>query len=336
MIHNIIIILFTLSALITIFFINKFRLLISQKTNLIDTPNKIRKFHIKETPLLGGLMIFSTFFLINIYFIFSDTFNRIDGIVFIISTLCFFLGLFDDCSKLNYKYKFFFLTFFFAFFLCLEPSLVIDKVYFVTYDKYIHFGNYNIFFTTLCLILLVNAINLIDGINGLCILIIVIILTCLIFFFTKINLLYVILIISLFYIFFLNLKNYIFLGDSGSLFLGSLIGLELIYNYNNKLLVTNYPVENIFIILMMPGFDMFRVFILRILKRKSPFTPDRLHLHHLLFDKSLKLSTIIAIYLFLILIPICMNSFEIFSPIQIIFGYLVVYVSIIFLTNKIK
>ena len=66
----------TLFSLLTIFFINKFRVIISQKTNLIDKPNKVRKFHLKETPLLGGLMIYSTFFYINLYLYFFGNYDN--------------------------------------------------------------------------------------------------------------------------------------------------------------------------------------------------------------------------------------------------------------------
>ena len=41
-------------------------------------------------------------------------------------------------------------------------------------------------------------------------------------------------------------------------------------------------VEQIFMILMLPGIDMFRVFLLRISLGKNPFLPDNNHLHHYL------------------------------------------------------
>jgi hypothetical protein len=47
-----------------------------------------------------------------------------------------------------------------------------------------------------------------------------------------------------------------------------------------------------FAILMVPLFDTLRVFSLRILSRRSPFSPDRNHIHHLLMDHNLSHSTI--------------------------------------------
>ena len=79
----------TLSSLLTIFFINRFRIIISQKTNLTDKPNKFRKFHLTQTPLLGGLMIYSTFVYINLYLYFFSDYNNIEIVIFAVSS-CFF------------------------------------------------------------------------------------------------------------------------------------------------------------------------------------------------------------------------------------------------------
>jgi UDP-GlcNAc:undecaprenyl-phosphate GlcNAc-1-phosphate transferase len=117
---------------------------------------------------------------------------------------------------------------------------------------------------------------------------------------------------------YLNFKKNIYLGDSGSLFLGSLIGINIVLNYNLEIAKIYYPVENIFIALMLPGIDMLRVFVVRIVKRKNPFLPDRTHLHHLLVDQGLNKLYILIIYLLLILSPIFINHLAIFNPIYII------------------
>ena len=116
--------------MLIIFFINKFRILIAKKTNLNDTPNKVRKFHLSETPLLGGLMIYSAFFY-KLFFIFFYNFCMIDIIIFAASSCYFFIGLFDDAKGLQYKYKLFI-----YFILFLEPNLQLTKIYFITLDRY--------------------------------------------------------------------------------------------------------------------------------------------------------------------------------------------------------
>ena len=72
----------TLLILLTIYFINRFRATIAQKTNLIDKPNKVRKFHLTQTPLLGGLMIYSTFVYINLYSYFFSDYNNMEIVIF--------------------------------------------------------------------------------------------------------------------------------------------------------------------------------------------------------------------------------------------------------------
>ena len=48
----------------------------------LDKPDKIRKLHKKPTPLLGGLMLFSTFLLINLYLIFLQDLKSSSLIIF--------------------------------------------------------------------------------------------------------------------------------------------------------------------------------------------------------------------------------------------------------------
>ena len=103
MISTISITLITIISLFIIFFINKYRTTISQRTNLIDIPDKVRKLHIKGTPLLGGMMIFSVFILINIYLFFFGNLDRPDVVIFFNSSFCFMLGLVDDLKNLNYR-----------------------------------------------------------------------------------------------------------------------------------------------------------------------------------------------------------------------------------------
>ena len=82
-------------SLLTIYFINKYRKEIGKKTKLIDKPDKIRKLHTRPTPLLGGIMVFSSFFLINLYLRFFQDFNYSFLIIFLICTGCLVLGLID-------------------------------------------------------------------------------------------------------------------------------------------------------------------------------------------------------------------------------------------------
>jgi UDP-GlcNAc:undecaprenyl-phosphate GlcNAc-1-phosphate transferase len=309
----------TIFSLLIICLINKYRKYIGKKTKLIDHPNKIRKLHKKKTPLLGGIMIFSSFFLVNFYLLFFQYFTKSSLIIFVSCTSCLILGLVDDIKKISYKYKFLTLTIIFCFFVSLDSNLQINKIYFSTFNGEFYLNYLSIPITILCLLLLVNSINLIDGIDGLCILTSIILTFWLINTFQNTETLYFVFIAPLVYILYLNLKKNIFLGDSGSLFLGCLIGLNLILNYNLKISNVRYPVESIFIALMLPGLDMLRVFAMRILNNKNPFLPDRSHLHYLLLDKGLNPVKILIIFFVIILTPITLNQYTNTSEAIIIF-----------------
>ena len=128
-------------------------------------------------------------------------------------------------------------------------------------------------FTILSILLLVNAINLSDGINSLA-MIIIIYFSLYLYFNTLDQNKYLIinLIISLTILSYLNFKGNFFLGNSGSYQLGMLISLSIISSYNSKLdqgIMTNS--EELFIILILPGLDMFRIFIERLIKEFVSF-----------------------------------------------------------------
>jgi len=320
-------------SLLTIYFINKYRKEIGKKTKLIDKPDKIRKLHTRPTPLLGGIMVFSSFFFINLYLIFFQDYNSSFLIIFSICAGCLVLGLIDDIKKISYKYKFLILIFFFLF-VSFDTNLQINRIYFSTFEKELYLNYLSVPITILCLLLLTNALNLIDGIDGLCILISIIFIMWLINAFQNTEPLYIIIVTSLIYILYLNLKKNIFLGDSGSLFLGCLIGLNIILNYNLEITTTQYSVENIFIALMLPGVDMLRVFLIRIIKKKNPFSPDRIHLHHLLVAQGLNRINILTLFFLLILTPIFISFFTNLKPMYIILFNFLFYTILIFKLKK--
>jgi len=129
--------------------------------------------------------------------------------------------------------------------------------------------------------LLLNAINLYDGANGQ-------LSTYAIFiflFFLYENIFFTFsLFILIFLLFFLyyNLKGKIFLGDNGSFLIGFLIGFIIISNNSSPSYLTG---EKIFLLMFLPGVDMFRLFVERLIKRQNPFIADSSHIHHLFIKK---------------------------------------------------
>jgi UDP-GlcNAc:undecaprenyl-phosphate GlcNAc-1-phosphate transferase len=81
------------------------------------------------------------------------------------------------------------------------------------------------------------------------------------------------------------------LGDAGSLLLGTIIALYVFHLLSLEYeLKPNFAVNKALlaiVIVIYPLIDLLRVFIIRIAQKKSPFHPDKNHLHHLLLKKGI-------------------------------------------------
>ena len=116
------------------------------------------------------------------------------------------------------------------------------------------------------------------------------------------------LLISLIFFTYLNHKNKAFHGDSGSYLLAFLFSYFFIKFYNQT---GSISTDQIVLFMLIPGLDLMRLFVLRIYNRKSPFFPDRNHLHHVLLYKFSLIQTNILIFS-LISVP---------STLSYLFGY---------------
>ena len=288
--------------------------------NIYDNPDNIRKLHNKKTSLFGG-----SIFLINIIFLtLILNFNLIDVEFFIDAKyfisfffpilLIFFVGLYDDKFNLNPYIKFILITFILIFATYVDDDFVIKKLYFKSFNFSLSLGSFSTFFTILCVLLFTNALNLFDGINlqvGSYIAILL-----LFFIISKIFLsLSLFLLLPLFSFLYLNYKKKTFLGDNGTHILAFIISYIIIKQ--NNYVFSKISAEDIFILMMIPGIDMLRLFIQRLLRFKNPFMPDRCHLHHYLLNKvEFKYSFLIVQSL--VLLPIILIPFS--HMYSIIFG----------------
>ena len=84
----------------------------------------------------------------------------------------------------------------------------------------------------------------------------------------------------------------------------TILGIFIMSAYNSKF--SNIKsVEEIFLLLCIPGIDMFRLFITRLFNKKNPFKPDRDHFHHLLqlkFNNNWTICTYFSLTLFALLL----------------------------------
>jgi UDP-GlcNAc:undecaprenyl-phosphate/decaprenyl-phosphate GlcNAc-1-phosphate transferase len=151
--------------------------------------------------------------------------------------------------------------------------------------------------TVFVLLVIINGFNLIDGIDGLASGVGILIASILgIWFYVTNNIACTVMcsalagaLIAFFWFNVFNKKNKIFLGDTGSLTIGLVMGvlmvrfLQLVTSSKGIASINSAPAYTISLFII-PLFDSLRVFIIRIAQGKSPFHADRQHIHHRLLE----------------------------------------------------
>jgi UDP-N-acetylmuramyl pentapeptide phosphotransferase/UDP-N-acetylglucosamine-1-phosphate transferase len=272
---------------------------VAEKKKLYDVPDA-RKIHNTPIPSLGGLGIFAGFVLsclVMIQFAQAAEFQYFFAAAFVI----FFLGLKDDILDIS-PIKKFIGQVLAAFLIIYKGGVQIQSMHgFLGVNELPPM--FSLIFTYLTVIVIINSFNLIDGVDGLAGSLALMAAIIFGIYFSAVNMMpYAIVSFALagslvaFLIFNFQPAK-IFMGDTGSLLLG-LIHAVLVIKF---IAVADAPDLNVsinaapavgFAILMIPLLDTLRVFGIRIFHRRSPFSPDRNHIHHLLLDKGLSHSSI--------------------------------------------
>jgi len=227
----------------------------------------------------GGIGIFATLFIISFYY-YLQGFEIFDYSLFIPLGIMFIVGVYDDFYKADFKLKFFLQI--------IVAKILIDQGY-VIFNYYGLFGLYEVpwllaqLSTIFVFLVVVNAINFIDGIDGLAITEIIKAILLIEFFSDGL--------IPLYYFNFKK-RGKVFLGDGGSMFLGTLVMVYLLQVLGSDYQITNGLQINkalfCVLIIVYPLIDLLRVFVLRLKDRKSPFVADQNHLHHILHKKGIR------------------------------------------------
>ena len=256
--------------------------------NIYDKPDSVRKYHKLPTSLIGGLILFLNFYYFIIYSILFQNFyeneifvsNKTLFNLFFLNSSFFLIGYLDDKFNISANKKFITIFLIILTAVLIDKNLIINELRFSSFYKVIYLENFSIIFTTLCILLFINAFNMFDGINCQAGLYAFGLLVVLFLNSQSINIFLTFIIPLLFFLYF-NYKDKMFLGNSGSLFLSILLSQLIILEYsNNKLLA-----DEIVLLLIFPGLDMLRLFIERLLRNKSPFDADRAHIHHFISNK---------------------------------------------------
>ncbi len=285
-------------------------LLIAYRRNLFDEVNE-RKIHKGLVPRLGGIA-FVPVIMVSIAVIleanqrlgfeaFSDALAaRYMPLLstFIALELLYLVGIADDLIGVKYRAKF-------VVQLVCAVVLIGGGVWFSDLGNVLAIHEVSPWFgypfTVVVLVFLINAINLIDGIDGLASGLSSI--ACFIYGFAFILLEeYAFAIISFatlgvlvpffYYNVFGDVKKHskIFMGDTGSLTIGLILGMlgTMLYTHSDIDGFSINPAVVAFSPLLVPCFDVIRVYMLRIRQHRSPFMPDKSHIHHKILAAGMK------------------------------------------------
>jgi UDP-GlcNAc:undecaprenyl-phosphate/decaprenyl-phosphate GlcNAc-1-phosphate transferase len=268
---------------------------LAEKKNLYDEPGE-RRSHYISTPSLGGIAIFAGMLFSIIMW---TPFNNFGDLQYILCAfiIIFLIGARDDIDAIS-PYKKLAGEVLAATILVFKANIKLTSLYgiFGIYDLPVPVSVLLSIFT---IIVIINAFNLIDGINGLSGSIALLISIVLGFWFFKIQRLEIaILAFSLAgsivaFLKFNITPAQIFMGDTGALLLGlvcsilAILFIELHKDLANSVYKFESAPSFVVATLILPLFDTIRVFTLRAIERKSPFYPDRRHIHHLLIDAGL-------------------------------------------------
>ena len=272
-------------------------------------PQAFHSLAISRCGGIAGVVSFNIFLLI-----YYSLYSKILYEYIFICNLMFLIGFLDD-FKINISpFKRLLLMIIFLFFSIYFLPIKILNIDIFFLSSLLQINIFSSFFVLLCFLFIINGANLIDGFNGLLTINLIIINVVLlyinissgndefsIFLIAQITILLCFLLFN-----FPNAK--IFLGDSGSYLMGSLVALNTIMTNN---LNPNYSSFFFCILLFYLFFEVFFSFIRKINQKKSPVHPDNEHLHMLSYqimsnkfgrDKGNFLNSILINFIYLILV----------------------------------
>ncbi len=262
------------------------------RVNLVDTPGG-RKKHQGQIPLIGGLAMFIGLFfsLLTLQLSLSEFRSFIAATGLLMTT-----GLLDDFHELSPRARFL-LQILAALLMTAWGGVIVDHLGNLFYLGNIELGNWGLPFTVIAIVGVINAVNMTDGVDGLasslafveCILLCYLALHAKLIIDAHIILL-VISVLMAFLIFNFPFQkraahSTIFMGDAGSMVLGFIL-VWFAVRLSQQAVDAAQPVTMLWI-LAIPLWDMWSVMIYRLSKLRSPFAPDRSHLHHLLLYRGL-------------------------------------------------
>ena len=279
-------ILLSILSIIIYYFITQYLIRFLKRKDILLDKNFIKpqSYHSSKTPLIGGIsiylpLLFMSFFLQHI----------INAELILIVSFFFIIGIIEDIFENINPYFRLIIMIVGALFLFTILDFRITKIELNFFDALLTNYYFSIFFTTACFIIIINGSNFIDGYNGLLslhsLIIIAFMLVISNYFYGVKNFYQIIIFVLILHFLFHNFpKAKAFLGDSGAYIIGALI------SYMSIKFFQQIDVSPFFIciILFFISFETIFSFIRKIVLKKSPFLPDKNHLHMLIYFKVLE------------------------------------------------
>ncbi len=264
-----------------------YNLICTPKDKFVDVPKLTRKkSHNYSIPVIGGIAIYFPFLIVTLYLLIfrNDLFISNHEKIQLYSLLfggsiIFFLGLLDDAFNISYKIRIIIQVITIIVFVLLNFQNILFEIPGL---KIIHSNIIGFFILTIWLIIITNAVNFIDGLDGLAtgLMLIALISLTILFYESYAILLYLFSAIigaSLVFLKYNSFPAKIFLGSSGTLLFGFIIGASAIWTPEKNAPIKILPFAAI--ILSVPLIDLFIVCMERIFHKMNPGIADSWHIH---------------------------------------------------------
>ncbi len=335
-------------------------LLIAYRRNLFDEPDE-RKIHKAAVPRLGGIaftlvIFFSLAFVLgmNLLFGYYEIVDRLEEeMTILIFAFCsilllYIVGIADDLIGVRYRAKFFVQI------VC-GLMLITGGLSMTDFHGFLWLDNVPMWFgipvTLFVIVFIINAINLIDGLDGLASGLCSVAFVTYAYTFLKMDMyLYAAIAIAnlgvllpfFYYNVFGKAENHtkIFMGDTGSMTVGisiCILTLKILGSVPAGTADFPNPFVIAFAPLIIPCFDVIRVYMHRVRNGKNPFLPDKNHIHHKLLaiglNRYVTMLSIVSASLILVVIN-CIASMYVNVNILVIINVVLVTVFNIWLTKR--
>lgn len=267
------------------------------KLGYTDTPDA-RSSHQNTVPTFGGIAFYISLIL-TLFMLQKEYDNAIIITLLVSISILFFTGFKDDLRNSSPKAKLF------GQLLAVSLLMLHSEFYISSLHGFLGIHEMppiiGIPFSVFLFISIINAYNLIDGIDGLASIVGIVAASSFAVLFYNLDLYFYtgicVALISMLFAFLrfnFSTKKKIFMGDTGSLTIGFVLGIlgmrlmTLDFETVSLIGIPRSGIPLLFLtILIVPTFDVSRVIFIRLIKKLSISTPDRNHIHHLLIDSGL-------------------------------------------------